>query len=57
MNSFMTFLIGYFIVVVGLAVGAYLLHVPGQWIGVGTTVLVGLGVLLATQRASPRDPR
>ena len=57
MNSFLTFLIGYFIVVIGVAIGAYLVHVPGQWIGVGVTVLVGFGILLATQRASPRDPR
>ena len=35
MSSFATYLIGYLIFVIGLAVAAYLLHVPAQWIGVG----------------------
>jgi uncharacterized membrane protein YiaA len=56
MSSFATFLIGYFIFVVGLAVAAYLLHVQGQWIGVGALILIGLGILTATQRTKPRDP-
>jgi uncharacterized membrane protein YiaA len=56
MTSFATFLIGFFTVVVGLAIAAFLVHVPGQWIGVGTLVLVGFGILLATQRTG-RGPR
>ena len=56
MSSFSTFLIGYFIFVIGLCVAAYLLHVQGQWIGVGALILIGLGILTATQRTKPRDP-
>jgi hypothetical protein len=56
MSSFATYLIGFFIFVIGLAVAAYLLHVPDQWIGVGALILVGLGILMATQRTKPRDP-
>ncbi len=56
MSSFATYLIGYIIFVIGLVVAAYLLHVPGQWIGVGALVLLGLGILMATQRTKPRDP-
>jgi uncharacterized membrane protein YiaA len=56
MSSFTTFLIGYFIFVIGLAVAAYLLNVQGQWIGVGALILIGLGILTATQRTKPRDP-
>ncbi len=57
MSSFSTFLIGYFIFVIGLAVAAFLLRVQAQWIGVGALILIGLGILTATQRTKPRDPQ
>jgi positive regulator of sigma E activity len=56
MSSFATYLIGFFILVVGLAFGAYLLNVPRAWIAVGAIVLIGVGVLMATSRTRPRDP-
>lgn len=56
MSSFVTFLIGYIIFVIGLCIAAYLLHVPNQWIGVGAIMLIGLGILTATSRTKPRDP-
>ena len=56
MSSFATYLIGFIILVVGLGFAAYLLNVPGTWIGVGVVVLVGIGVLMATTRTKPRDP-
>lgn len=42
--SFGIFIIGYIILIVGLGLGAHLLHVPPQWIGVGVLCLVGLGI-------------
>ncbi len=57
MSSFTTFLIGYFIFVIGVCIAAYLLHAPTQWIGVGAIMLVGLGILTATQRTKPLDPQ
>ena len=56
MSSFATYLTGFFIVVIGLAIGAYLLDVPPMWILVGVIVLVGIGILTATNRTKPRDP-
>jgi uncharacterized membrane protein YiaA len=56
MSSFATYLLGYVIFVIGLAIAAYLLNVPATWIGVGVLVLIGLGVIMATQRTRPRDP-
>jgi uncharacterized membrane protein YiaA len=56
MSSFATYLIGFVILIVGLAVAAYLLNVPAMWIGVGVIVLIGIGVLMATSREKPRDP-
>ena len=55
MSSFGTYLLGFLLVVVGLAVGAYLLNVPPTWIGVGVIVALGLGILSATTRTRPRD--
>lgn len=56
MSSFATYLIGFIILIVGLALAAYLLNVPGMWIAVGVIVLVGIGVLSATSRTRLRDP-
>jgi hypothetical protein len=56
MSSFATYLTGFVIVVIGLAIAAYLLNVPGMWILVGIVVLLGLGILTATSRTKPRDP-
>lgn len=57
MSSFGTYLIGFVILIVGLAYAAYLLNVPGTWIGVGVIVLVGIGIVSATNRTKLRDPQ
>lgn len=56
MSSFSTFIIGFIILIVGLAIGAYLLAVPPMWITVGVVCLIGIGVLMATSKTKPRDP-
>lgn len=56
MSSFSTYLIGFIVLIVGLAFAAYLLNVPSMWIGVGIIVLLGIGILMATSRTKPRDP-
>lgn len=56
MSSFSTYLIGFIILIVGLAFAAYLLNVPTTWIVVGVIVLIGIGVLMATSRTKPKDP-
>lgn len=56
MSSFATYLIGFVILIVGLAAAAYLLNAPAAWIGVGVIVMLGLGVLMATSRTKTRDP-
>jgi heme A synthase len=57
MSSFTTYLIGFFILVIGLGFAAYLLNVPTLWILVGVIVLIGIGILMATSRTKPRDPQ
>ena len=56
MSSFTTYIIGFVILVVGLAMAAYLLNVPPLWIGVGVIVAIGLGVITATSRTKQKDP-
>lgn len=54
--SFGMYIIGFIVVVIGLGYGAYLAHVPSQWIGVGVIVLVGLGILKAVTQTRQKDP-
>jgi len=56
MSSFSTYLIGFIVLVVGLAIAAYLVNVPRQWILVGVVILIGAGILMATTRTRPPDP-
>ena len=54
--SFGLYLTGYIIFVIGLATGAYLLHVPNKWIGDGLLVMIGLGILLGVTSTRQKDP-
>lgn len=49
-------MIGFVVLVLGLAIAAYLLNLPTMWIAVGVIVLIGLGILMATSRTKPKDP-
>ena len=56
MSSFTTYIIGFIILVVGLALAAYLLDIPSMWIAVGVVVALGIGVITATSRTKMKDP-
>jgi hypothetical protein len=56
MSSFAWYLIGFIILIIGLAVAASLLNVPTMWIGVGVIVLIGTGVLSGVSHTKRRDP-
>lgn len=56
MSSFSTYLIGFIVLVIGLAVAAYLVNVPPTWIAVGVIVALGLGILMGTSRTKQKDP-
>lgn len=38
------YLVGYAVIIVGLALGAHFLRIPTRWIVVGVLVLVGMGL-------------
>lgn len=56
MSSFGTYLIGFVLLILGLAIAAVLLGAPAVWIAVGAIVLIGIGIMTATSRTRPRDP-
>jgi hypothetical protein len=56
MSSFGIYLIGFIVLIVGLAIAANLLGVPPIWIGVGAIVLIGLGILMGVSRTKRPDP-
>ncbi|HVT57638.1 MAG TPA: hypothetical protein VHR45_04485 [Thermoanaerobaculia bacterium] len=49
-QNFAAYLIGFVVLVAGLAYAAHLAHVPSPWIGAGVVVLIGLGILKAVTR-------
>ena len=54
--SFGLYVVGFIVLIVGLSLGAFLLHVPPRWIGVGVIVMVGLGILTGVTATRQRDP-
>jgi len=54
--SFGLYILGFVILTVGLAMGAYLMHVPANWIGVGVVVMTGIALISAVSNTRQRDP-
>jgi protein-S-isoprenylcysteine O-methyltransferase Ste14 len=54
--SFGLYIVGYVILIVGLAVGANLLNVPPQWIGVGALCLIGIAIVHGVTVTRQKDP-
>ena len=53
--SFGIFIAGYVILIAGLAIGAHLLNVPPQWIGVGVLCLVGAAIVHGVKATRGKD--
>ena len=54
--SFGLYLVGFIVVIAGLAWGAVQLGIAGVWIGIGAVVLLGLGIVSGVARTRQRDP-
>ena len=54
--SFGIYLIGYLVLIVGLTLGANLLHIPSQWIVVGVICMVGIAILHGVAVTRQKDP-
>jgi hypothetical protein len=55
MSAFTLYVFGFVVLLLGLVYGAYLLHIPHAWIGVGALVMIGLGVMSAVSHTKHRD--
>jgi uncharacterized membrane protein YjjP (DUF1212 family) len=51
---FNVYLIGFIVLIIGLALGAHLLGVPSTWIIVGVICLIGVGILSAVKKTQSR---
>ena len=54
--SFGIYIVGYIILIVGLAMGAFFLHIPPRWILVGVICLVGLSIVHGVTATRQKDP-
>lgn len=57
MSSFSTYLIGFVVLIIGLAIAASLVGVPTTWIAVGVIVALGIAIITGTSHTKPRDPQ
>jgi hypothetical protein len=55
MSSFGIYVIGFIILIVGLALAANMLGVPAIWIGIGVIVLIGIAVLSGVSKTRQKD--
>ena len=55
--SFWIYIAGYVIFIAGLAIGAHLLNVPPQWIGVGVLCLIGIAIVHGVTATRHKDVR
>jgi hypothetical protein len=54
--SFGIYLVGYIILIIGLAIGANLLNAPPEWIGVGALCLTGIAIVHGVKSTRQKDP-
>ena len=54
--SFALYMLGFIIVIGGLAWGAMVAGVPQIYIIIGAVILLGIGILSAVKRTRPKDP-
>ena len=53
--SFGIYIAGYIILIIGLAIGANMLHLPPKWIGVGVLCMVGVAILHGVTATRHKD--
>lgn len=54
--SFGLYIVGFIILIVGLALGAHMVHISSQWIAIGVVVMVGIGIITGVTRTRRPDP-
>jgi hypothetical protein len=53
-NWFNLSFIGWVVLIIALAIAAYMLHAPVVWIGIGSLALVGIGIIFSVAKSKPQ---
>jgi hypothetical protein len=56
MSAFGIYIIGFIVLIVGLALAATMLGVDTMWVGIGAVVLIGIGILTGVSKTRTKDP-
>lgn len=54
MNWFNLAIVGWIIVIIALAIAAYMMHAPVIWIAIGALALLGIGIISSVTRSKPQ---
>jgi hypothetical protein len=54
--SFGLYLLGYVLLIIGIAYGASMANVPTHWIAVIVIAMLGLGIMTGVSRTRMKDP-
>jgi len=57
MSSFSTYLIGFIVLIIGLAIAAILVGISQTWVIVGAIILIGIAIVTATTERRPKIRR
>jgi len=53
-NWFNLSILGWIIVIVALAIAAYMKHMPMIWIAIGALALLGIGIIVSVGKSKPQ---
>lgn len=53
--SFGIYIVGFIIFIAGVAIGAHMLNVPLEWIGVGVLCLIGVAIVYGVTATRQKD--
>ena len=53
--SYTLYILGFVIVIGGLIYGAVLMHIPTQWVVVGSVILLGMAILTGVKATRQKD--
>lgn len=54
--SFMLYLVGFVVVIAGVAWGLSKAGVPSEWIAIACVILLGVGIVMGVSRTRMKDP-
>jgi hypothetical protein len=54
--SFTLYLVGFVVVIVGVAWGLSKAGVPSEWIAIACVILLGVGIVMGVSRTRMKDP-